>query len=171
MAKRRCRWPEYYIYLVSLYFCLHETLRDNLKQAAQNGIDVRVLTNGEDNIDLGAMMWFASLYYFQELLDANVRLFLWEGGGEFKMFHSKIGVIDDVWSTIGSYNLDFRSAFSNSECAINVHGEAFGSMFKDVILEDMSQKYSMEVTQEFMDNLTQEDHDSMEFWHQFEGLM
>ncbi len=162
---------EEYIYLESPYFCLHETLLENLKEAAQNGIDVRILTNGQDNIDMGEMMWFASLYYFQELMDAGIRLFLFEGGGEYEMLHSKIGVIDGVWSTIGSYNLDFRSAFSNSECVLNVHGEEFGLAMEELLLKDMSAAYSMEVDQDFMDALTQEDLDAMEFWHNFEGLM
>jgi cardiolipin synthase len=47
---------------------------------------------------------------------SGVRIFEWPG----RMMHAKCGVIDGIWSTIGSYNLDRFSLKHNLEVALVV---------------------------------------------------
>ena len=159
-----------FIYIENPYFCTPDDRRNLLAEAAQNGVDVRVLTNSKETNDLGEPMWYASLYYFQEMLDAGIRIFVMNGQ-HYEMIHSKTAVIDGIWSTVGSFNMDFRSAYTNSENTINIHGEKFGKQVKELLERDMSDTYSYEITQEFMDNLTEQDLRKMNLYHLLEGFL
>jgi cardiolipin synthase len=48
------------------------------------------------------------------MLVSGVRIFEWPE----TMMHAKVGIIDGVWSTIGSYNLDRRSLLHNLEVGL-----------------------------------------------------
>ena len=170
MYKEVIGMAEDFIYIENPYFCPVRPHIDALKQAAQRGVDVRILTNSKQTNDLGEPMWYASLYYFQEFLDAGVSLYVWRGD-EFSMIHSKTAAIDGVWATVGSYNFDYRSAVSNSENTFNVHGDAFGLQVAEQLEDDMSSTYADPITQQFMDDLTDEDHRKMEMYHKMEFLL
>jgi len=49
--------------------------------------------------------------YYQELLEAGVRIFEFQPS----MMHAKTGVVDDAWSVVGSANMDERSMELNEE--------------------------------------------------------
>ena len=159
-----------YIFIENPYFCMPDDNRFLLMEAAESGVDVRVLTNSKETNDLGEPMWYASLYYFQEMLDAGIRIFVMNSE-HYEMIHSKTAVIDGAWSTIGSFNMDFRSAYTNSENTINIHGETFGQQVKEVLERDMSETYSYEIKQEYMDNLTEGDLRKMRMYHLLEGFL
>jgi len=56
-------------------------------------------------------MSLATRAAYSELLQAGVQIYEWQG----KMIHSKTATIDDVWSTVGSMNLDWWSIVRNNE--------------------------------------------------------
>jgi cardiolipin synthase len=62
--------------------------------------------------------------HYQELLDAGVRLYEFQDA----VLHAKTVVVDGVWSTVGSSNLDYRSFTGNNEVNLVVLGEDFGSV-------------------------------------------
>jgi cardiolipin synthase len=54
------------------------------------------------------------------------------------LLHSKTAVIDGVWSTVGSTNLDWRSFVHNLELNAVVLGGDFGSQMKAAFARDLA---------------------------------
>ena len=106
--------------IMNAYFIPVRGLRRALKQAAERGVDVRVVVPGASDV---AIVHFASRYLYKRLLKQGVRIFEYPD----RMMHAKVAVIDRTWSTIGSYNLDVRSMFHNLEAGVLVLDEGFAS--------------------------------------------
>ncbi|MEV8641445.1 phospholipase D-like domain-containing protein [Mesorhizobium ciceri] len=83
-----------------------------------------------------------SRFFWGELLKAGVRIF------EFQptMYHPKLLIVDDVWVSFGSANLDERSLRLNDEASLNVYGLEFARTQIDVFNEDLkrSRQVSLE---------------------------
>jgi cardiolipin synthase A/B len=60
------------------------------------------------------------------------------------MMHAKTAVIDGVWSTVGSSNLDYRSFLHNDEVNAVVVGAAFGAQMEERF--GLDRKASVEIT-------------------------
>jgi phosphatidylserine/phosphatidylglycerophosphate/cardiolipin synthase-like enzyme len=50
---------------------------------------------------------------------------LFQPGGRSVYVHAKIGIVDDMWMTVGSANLNEHSLFNDSEVNVVLHDEAF----------------------------------------------
>jgi cardiolipin synthase len=82
----------------------------------------------------------AQRYNYSELLKAGVKIYEYRNA----MMHAKTAVIDGVWSTVGSTNMDFWSLQSDDEvnAVILSHGSAveMEKMFaKDLAASDQIQ--------------------------------
>ena len=121
-----------YIYLQTPYFVPTEPVMDALKTAAICGVDVRLmLPEVADNI----LMRPANRAYYEEALQAGVRIFLRQG----EFIHAKTFVCDDYLSSIGSANLDFRSFAINYEVNSYIYDEETARMNKGIFLYDLRQ--------------------------------
>ena len=69
--------------------------------AAESGVDVRVMIPGTPD---KPYVYYSTMSYMGELLEAGVRVFLYPG-----FIHSKSIAVDDEISTIGTTNIDMRS--------------------------------------------------------------
>ena len=99
------------ISIMNAYFIPDRGLRRAFARACRRGVTVRVIVPSVS--DVQAVKW-ASRYLYARLMRSGVRIYEWPE----RMMHAKSGVIDAVWSTIGSYNLDRRSLFHNLEVAV-----------------------------------------------------
>ena len=54
------------------------------------------------------------------------------------MLHSKTALIDSVWSTIGSTNLDWRSFLHNQEVNAVILGQGFGAQMQAMFDRDLA---------------------------------
>ncbi len=83
--------------------------------AAHRGIEITIVTNCEATNDVFGLAPLTR-YHYLELMQAGIRIYEWQGIVRGKgSLHSKYAVFDDDLSIIGSYNLDPRSTFLNSE--------------------------------------------------------
>ncbi|MFC5697300.1 cardiolipin synthase [Pseudomonas sp. GCM10022186] len=118
------------IWLTSAYFVPDPQLLDALKKAVARGVDVRlVIPSSTDSW----LVFHAGRAYYTELLEAGVRLYERRDA----LLHVKAGVIDGVWSTVGSTNLDWRSFLHNQEVNVVVLGADFGQRMREAFLEDV----------------------------------
>ena len=97
------------VYIMTPYLIPSNEMLTSLKNAAAQGVDVRIITPG---IPDKKTVWAATRSYFPELLRSNVRIFEYTPG----FVHSKTLVVDSVVATVGSYNFDFRSLYLHYEC-------------------------------------------------------
>jgi cardiolipin synthase len=61
------------------------------------------------------------------------------------MLHAKTVVIDGVWSTIGSTNLDWRSFLLNDEVDAVILGADFGQQMEAMFKDDIAHSNAIDV--------------------------
>jgi cardiolipin synthase len=132
-------YAEKSIHLSAAYFVPDPNTILALKAAAARGVDVKVLLPGFTDSWLA---FHAGRSFYDELLAGGVRLYEYQGG----VFHAKTAVIDGVWSTIGSSNIDWRSFFYNDEVNAVVVGASFGAEMERIFQQDLAD--ATEVTRE-----------------------
>lgn len=91
-----------YVWFQSPYIAPPPSLINAMRNAAQRGVDVRVMV--PEHCDTAIMRPINKSYY-AELTEAGVQFYV--RSGEF--MHSKTIVCDDYLSCVGSANLDYRS--------------------------------------------------------------
>ena len=96
------------ITLSMAYFIPMGRVLRELLRASRRGVRVRVIVPGESDVLLA--QW-ATRYLYQRLLRRRVRLYERQGN----MLHSKVMVVDNQWTVVGSSNLDPRSLWTNLE--------------------------------------------------------
>ena len=91
-----------HIYIQSPYFIPDKAMTTALQTAAMSGVDVRLMITGvpDKKTALGA-----AHSYFRSVIDAGVKVYLFEAG----FLHSKTITIDGQVSTVGTANFDIRS--------------------------------------------------------------
>lgn len=125
------RRAESTISLMNAYFIPDRRLRRAFARAAARGVSVRVIVPVA--LDVRAV-YYASHHLYDNLLRRGVRIFEWPE----RMMHAKTGVIDGVWSTIGTYNLDRRSLVHNLEIGLVILDRRIGSELQERFEEDLS---------------------------------
>lgn len=100
------------------YFVPDPDTKQALIEAARRGVDVRLVLPGFSDFWVPV---YAGRSHYEELLDAGVRVYEWHEA----LMHAKTAVIDSVWSSVGSTNLDWRSLVHNYEADVIVHDAAF----------------------------------------------
>jgi cardiolipin synthase len=118
------------ISLTNAYFVPDAQMLTALKEAAQRGVDVRLLL--PDKTDSN-MVFYASRSFYDELLSANVKIY----ERQKALLHAKTLLVDGVWSTIGSTNLDWRSFTNNQEINAIVLGQDFGAQMQAMYEKDL----------------------------------
>ncbi|MGQ7815220.1 cardiolipin synthase [Metapseudomonas furukawaii] len=119
------------IWLTAAYFVPDPQLLDALESAAARGVDVRLVVPSRTD---SWLVFHAGRAYYRTLLEAGVRLYERHDA----LLHVKAGVIDGVWSTVGSTNLDWRSFLHNQEVNVVVLGADFGQRMRKAFLDDVA---------------------------------
>ena len=93
-----------------------------LLAAAARGVDVRLMTNSEPNMQMipigGWMMYRLTHLEYRELLEAGIRIFEYRGPAPL---HAKGFLVDDVVTVVGSYNATFTAERFYTEAGIATH--------------------------------------------------
>jgi cardiolipin synthase A/B len=121
---------ETYAYVTTAYFVPDSRLLAALKGAAQRNVDVRLLLPDKTDSNL---VFYASHSYYNELLSAGVKIYEREDA----LLHAKTALIDGVWSTIGSTNLDWLSLAYNQEINAVILGQEFGTQMRALFDKDI----------------------------------
>lgn len=97
-----------YVYITNAYFVPDPQLIRALVDAAQRGVDVRLVLPSTTDSRSAA---YAAHSHYAELLRGGVKIYERQAA----LLHAKTAVVDGVWSMVGSANLDWRSAVDNDE--------------------------------------------------------
>ena len=120
------------IHLTVAYFVPTRRLRRALKRAARRGVDVRLALPGVS--DSWATL-AAGRARYGSMLRAGVRIFERHNA----MLHAKTVVIDGVWATVGSSNLDWRSLLHNAEANVIVLDSGVAQQFEALFAQDLEE--------------------------------
>lgn len=118
------------IYLTSPYFSPDQSLLTALKTAGLSGVDVRMIFPKYGDSILAN---WNTRSYITELLEAGVRIFLYENG----FIHSKYLLVDNVFSSVGSPNVDVRSFDLDFEVTALIYDDDFAVRLGARFTEDL----------------------------------
>ncbi|MDR0960444.1 MAG: phospholipase D-like domain-containing protein [Propionibacteriaceae bacterium] len=119
------------VWLTQAYFIPDDDVQIALLEAVERGVDVSVVIPEESN---HVMADWLSRARYETLLEGGVKIFLYQKA----MIHSKTAVIDSVWSTIGTANLDSLSLLGNYEINLEVFDRSLASTMEDVFTMDLT---------------------------------
>ena len=119
------------VLITMAYFVPHPELLEALQSAARRGVAVKmILPSRTDN----AVVYHAGRSYYGDLLEAGVKIF----ERKSRVLHSKTAMVDGVWSTVGSTNLDWRSLVYNDELNAVIVGPEFARQMGAIFARDLA---------------------------------
>jgi cardiolipin synthase A/B len=120
------------LWIASSYFIPDQHLRKAVAARARAGVDVRILVPGNHTDAIPVQ--YAGRGYYQELLEAGVRIFEYQAS----MMHAKTVMVDDAWTLVGSANMDERSMEINEENLLGVSEAGFARAIVEGIELDLT---------------------------------
>jgi len=119
------------VHITNAYFAPDPQLLDALEAAARRGVDVTLILPSQTD---SWLVFHAGRNYYDRLLQAKVKIHERRG----VILHSKTALIDGVWATVGSTNLDWRSFLHNYELNAVVLGTEFGKQVQTMFARDLA---------------------------------
>jgi len=107
------------VIITSPYFVPDDSMLYAITTAAQSGLDVQLFVS---EVGDQAMVFHAQRSYYEYLLKAGVRIWLYQSP---TILHAKHFTIDDDVAVVGSSNMDMRSFSLNYEISVLVHSTEF----------------------------------------------
>lgn len=118
------------ILLSNAYFVPDPQLKQALVDAVSRGVDVKMML---PSVTDSWLVFHAGRAHYDELLRGGVKLY----ERHEVLLHAKTVVIDGVWSTVGSTNLDWRSFLHNQEVNVVILGSEFGGRMRAAFQRDL----------------------------------
>lgn len=125
-----------YVYITTPYLVIDYSLTMALTSAAKSGVDVRIIT---PHVPDKKYVYEMTRSHYRELLEAGVQIFEYEPG----FIHSKNFVVDDLWATVGTVNLDYRSMFLHFENGVLLYGTPSVEDIRDDFLDTQTKSLRM----------------------------
>ena len=119
------------VLIASAYFLPGRRFRQALLQAAARGVTVRLLLQGRVEY---LLLHYATRGLYGSLLDGGVRIVEYHSS----FLHAKVAVIDGVWSTVGSSNIDPFSLLLAREANVIVRDTGFAAELRNSLERAMA---------------------------------
>ncbi len=133
-------YAENFIHLTNSYFVPDKQTIKSLANAARRGVDVKIILPGVS--DEGTV-FYAGRSHFKHLLKSGVKLYERRAA----MLHAKTAVIDGVWSTVGSTNMDLWSFLRNDEVNAIILGRDFADEMEAMFERDLENSHQIHLEQ------------------------
>ncbi len=133
-------YAEHSIHLTNAYFIPDSQILEAFKDAAKRGVDVKIILPSTTD---SSLVISAARYSYSDLLKAGVKIY----ERRTVLLHAKTAVIDGVWSTVGSTNLDYWSLLSNDEVNAVVLNREFAIEMERMFASDLAQSDQIQIDQ------------------------
>jgi cardiolipin synthase A/B len=131
-------YAQHRLSITSPYFVPDPSLLAAIVTAARRGVAVELFVGA---IGDQFLVFHAQHSYYQVLLEAGVRIFLYPAPS---ILHSKHISVDDYVAAVGSSNMDIRSLQLNFEIMLLIGGRSFTDDLR--LVEDENRRVSRELT-------------------------
>ena len=134
------KYAEHEAWFTTPYLMITDELRRELVQAAQRGVDVRIITPG---IPDKKVIYQVTRSYYEGLAEAGVRIYEYTPG----FLHAKQCVMDGKMAVVGTINLDYRSLYLHFEDAVLLYDcDCIGEIRRDIagildVSTEVTEKY------------------------------
>jgi cardiolipin synthase len=118
------------VHITTAYFAPDAHILRALQDAAQRGVEVTLILPA---VRESSLVFYAGHALYRDLLQSGIRLYQLQ----VAVLHAKTAVIDSLWSTVGSANMDTRSFLHNHELNVMVFDEPFGLAMESAFEEDL----------------------------------
>ena len=119
------------VHLTNAYFVPDPQLLAALQAAAARGVQVTLVLPGYTD---SWLTFHAGRASYETLLKAGVQIVERQGA----LLHAKTALVDGLWATVGSTNLDWRSFLHNHELDAVVLGPEFGLQLQALFDDDLA---------------------------------
>ena len=119
------------IHITMAYFVPDPAFIEVLQSAARRGVDVVLVLPGFSD---SSLVFHAGRSHYTDLLRAGVKIYERRDA----LLHAKTAVVDGVWSTVGSSNMDWRSFALNYEINAVVLGPEFAAEMETLFQRDVA---------------------------------
>jgi len=126
---RRIARAKHRIWITNAYFLPDNAILKKLKEAAETGIDVRILLPSVSDVPI---MPLTSSMFYRRLLLSGVRIFEYLPS----MLHAKTLIIDDYF-LIGSSNFNARSTLHDLEVDVNIKHPSSKQLLESYFFYDL----------------------------------
>ncbi|MEF3280633.1 MAG: phosphatidylserine/phosphatidylglycerophosphate/cardiolipin synthase family protein [Elusimicrobiota bacterium] len=151
-----------YIYITNAYFLPDGLIYRCLTRAVIRGVDVKIILPSKTD---HPYVRIASMAIIKHLIRHGVKVYEWQK----EVLHAKTAVIDGLWVSIGSHNLDRISLHYNLELNINIFDEKIGQKMKGNFEEDL--KNSKELTLDYIKRMPLSTKMMSQFMYIFRNLL
>jgi len=124
-------FAEHSINMTNSYFIPDDQIVKALTDAAERGVDVKIILPGITDSQLAL---YAQRHYYSRLLKSGVKLY----EHSTSLLHAKTAVVDKVWSTVGSTNMDNLSLLSNDEVNAVILSHEFADEMEKMFVRDLA---------------------------------
>jgi cardiolipin synthase len=127
------------ITIMGSYFLPGRKITQALKKAAKNKVRIKLILSGISDLPMTRR---ATCYLYSKLLSYNIELYEWNNS----ILHGKAAVIDNYWTTIGSFNLNNLSSYGSIEMNVEINSAVFSKIYQAHLNEiiDQCQKITTE---------------------------
>ena len=105
-----------YVYIMTPYLIIGDSVNKALCSAAKSGVDIRIIT---PHVPDKRTVFELTQAHYVPLLEAGVRIYEYTPG----FVHSKCFAVDDLYATVGTVNMDYRSMFLHFENGVWLCGD------------------------------------------------
>ncbi len=119
------------VYISTPYFLPTSLIQKALLEAAERGVDVRILTQYDSDLKLFTELAHGELHVYKK---HGIRIWGWDKS----VLHNKLAIIDGKFVIGGSVNLDARSLLMNYEVAFCTENNAVVSEYTRAYLNDLN---------------------------------
>lgn len=120
------------ICITTPYFIPSEEIIFSIVSIARSGVEVKLIIPKESDSWVSK---YATLSFVEQVLEAGVRVFLYKKG----FVHAKTMVVDGVFTTIGTSNMDYRSFRTNFEINALIYDSEFSQKTLQSFNEDLKE--------------------------------
>ena len=123
---------EEYIYITTPYFVPNDEIITALVVAAKSGLDVKLIIPKKSD---SKIVKHATNSYLDKLLEAGAKVYRYKKG----FIHAKTMVVDDIFSTVGTANMDYRSFNINFEVNAFIYDKGTSKILKQHFFDDLQE--------------------------------
>lgn len=132
-------FAEHSIHITNSYFIPDDQIIEALTDAAKRGVDVKIILPGITDSQLA---FYAQRSYYSELLASGVKIYEHSSS----LLHAKTAVVDTIWATVGSTNMDYLSLLNNDEVNAVILNHEFAVEMEKMFIKDLAN--SRQITRE-----------------------
>jgi len=118
------------VFISTPYFVPDHSILNIIKTSALSGVDVKLIIPAKGD---SKVVYWSTLSFIPELIEAGVKIYRYKKGFN----HSKILIVDNSFTSIGTANLDERSFHQNFEVNAFVYDENFATQAIEMYKNDL----------------------------------